>query len=219
MEVAGEGWTLPTDLVYDRIMDRPHQSRVTFQEYLAWSDEHRWEIIDGKPFLMSPAPRPSHQRLVTSLWAAISKRVKSSTCEAFVAPIDVKLSESNVVQPDVVVVCRPQQVTETHIEGAPTLVIEILSPSSLRHDRIRKLNLYAQFAVPEYWIVTPEPAMLEILSLTPEGGYRVAQVHSDQGEVSSPTLPALSFDLSEIFGSPQEYPDEVRESAVPVATI
>lgn len=164
---------------------------------------------------MSPAPRPIHQRLVTKIWAAVTQCLAGSKCEAFVSPIDVKLSESDIVQPDIAVVREPDRITDTHIEGPPKLVVEVLSTSSLRHDRIRKLNLYCRFGVSEYWLVTPEPAMLEILTLSDEGTYRVAGTYSDREKITSPSLPKVSFELSEIFGPPQEYPDEVREGTPP----
>lgn len=196
-------------------MDQPRISKVSYQDYFGWSDENRWEIIDGEPYLMSPSPRTNHQRLVTALWLAISQCLSGKPCEAFVAPLDVKLSHYDVVQPDVMVVCDSQQVTEACIEGPPTLVVEILSPSSLRHDRIRKLNLYAKFGVQEYWIVTPEPAMLEILALS-DGGYRIAAVYTEKDTVKSPTLEGVEFAAESVFGPPVDYPDEVRETPPPV---
>lgn len=98
------------------------------------------------------------------------------------------------MQPDVLVVCDASQLKETHIEGPPTLVVEILSPSSVRHDRIRKLSLYAKFQIKEYWIVTPEPAMLEVLSLADDGHYQVAGVYSDTDRIKIAALPEIEVD-------------------------
>lgn len=192
-------------------------TRVTYEDYCSWGDDARWEIIDGEPYAMSPAPRTIHQRLVTRLSGVIAPCLGKSRCEAFVSPIDVKLSESDIVQPDVIVVCNPDQVTDRFIEGPPTLVVEVLSPSTLRHDRVRKLNLYARFGVPEFWLVTPEPAMVEVLKLGDDGSYRVAATHTDRDTLRSPTLTGVSFELSEVFGPPVDYPDEVRKGTPPTA--
>lgn len=132
-------------------------------------------------------------------------------------PLDVKLSELDIVQPDVFIVCEPDQVKETHIDGSPTIIVEVLSPSSLRHDRIRKLSLYAKFGVQEYWIVNPEPAMVEVLTLSGDGSYRVAGVYSDRNKIASEVLPELEFDAEVVFGPPVDYPDEVKETPPPMA--
>ncbi len=120
----------------------------------------------------------------------------------------MRLSEYDVVQPDLVVVCDKKQITPTHIEGAPTLAIEILSPSTLRHDRIRKACLYAGAGVKEYWIVNPSPAMVEIYILDGES-FRLHAGYTDADVLQSWTFPELRIVLSEIF--PFDEVDEVRE--------
>ena len=199
-------------------MDQPERAKLTYQDYASWEDDKRWELIDGEPFLMSPAPRIVHQRLVTKLSYAISSRLSGTGCEAFVSPIDVKFSESDVLQPDVVVGCDPTQIKERFIAGPPTLVVEVLSPSSLRHDRLKKLQTYARFGVAEYWIVTPEPPLLEVLTLDQDKGYRISGTYTERDTLTSSTLPELSIPLEELFGSPREYPDEVREGTPPIAS-
>lgn len=197
-------------------MEQPRspKKRVTYSDYLTWDDTQRWEVIDGESYLMAPAPATRHQRLVTSICITLSQHLKGTPCEVFVAPLDVKLSEKDVVQPDVLVVCNPEQLKETHLEGPPTLVVEVLSPSSVRHDRIRKLSLYAKYSVQEYWLVNPDPAMLEVLSLGSKGSYEVAGVYAETDTVQSPTL-KLNIPGEAIFGEPQEYPGEVREATPP----
>lgn len=192
-------------------MEESRRRRYNHQDYLSWDDERRWELIDGEPFLMAPAPRIEHQRVLTRLVRAVSQSLANSPCEALVAPVDVKLSETDVVQPDLVVVCRPEQFTEQFVEGPPTLVVEILSPSSLRHDRIRKLSLYAKFKIAEYWILTPRPAMLEVLKLDAAGRYVIAAVYTETDFVTSLVIPELRVELNEVFAAPLDFPDEVRE--------
>ena len=91
----------------------------------------------------------------------------------FVAPTDVKLSEEDIVQPDLIVVCDANRIKPTHIEGPPTLVIEVLSPSTQAYDRVRKLRLFAASGVQEVWLVTPHPSLVEVLTLD-GASYRIA---------------------------------------------
>ena len=124
----------------------PQKRPLTFEDYRSWPDDTRWELIDGQPYAMS-SPSTLHQELSTSLILALTPFFRSRGCKLFHAPMDVKLSEHDVVQPDLLVACDPKQIRATHIEGPPRLVVEILSPSTLRHDRVRKLNLYARAGV------------------------------------------------------------------------
>lgn len=187
--------------------------KVTYAEYCTWTDPRRFEIIDGHPYLMSPAPRLLHQALVGSFHAEFRRVLGNQRCRAYVSPVDVKLSEWDVVQPDVVVVCNREQRRDTHIEGPPALVVEVLSPSTGRHDRVRKLQLYARHGVREYWLVTPEPPMLEVLVLDGDE-YRIAGTYFDRdGRVQSRTLPLLDFELAELFEPTQDLDiEEVREA-------
>jgi Uma2 family endonuclease len=122
-----------------------------------------------------------------------------------------------VVQPDVLVVCDPRKIKDTHIEGAPDLVVEIASPSTTVYDRTLKLELYARYGVKEYWLVTPYPHLLEVLLLDGDG-YRIRKVYRKQDTLTSPTLPGLELPLAAIFDFP--IPDgerilEVHESTPP----
>lgn len=176
-----------------------HASRVTFDEYRSWTGPERYEIVAGTPYLMSPAPSVRHQKIVISAAVEFSRALRGGPCQAYTSPIDVKLSEWDVVQPDLIVVCRPEQDQGSHIEGAPALVLEVLSPSSRRHDRLRKLGLYARFGVAEYWIVDPEePEELEILLLDGTS-YRVHGRYAGDGQVESATLPSAVISLTELF--------------------
>ena len=191
--------------------------RFGWHEYRAWDDGQRWELIAGEPFCMSPAPTSRHQAIVGDLFAFLHAHFRDRPCRPFVAPIDVKLSPEDVVQPDIAVVCDRSTVRTTHIEGSPALVVEVLSPSSHRHDRVRKLRLYAHFGVQEYWLVQPYPAVVEVLELA-GSDYRIAGAYTDVETLHSPTFPELVLDLSEVFTlpiPPEEQIDEIRESAPP----
>ena len=193
--------------------------RFSWDDYRAWDDGERWELIGGQPFLMSPAPSSRHQMIVTRLCAQLVRHFEGRTCIPLVSPIDVKLSAEDVVQPDLVVVCDRTRIIETHVEGAPALAVEVLSPSSHRHDRVRKLRLYAGAGVREYWLVQPHPAVIEVLQLAGDH-YQIAGAYTDAETLRSPIFPDLALDLSTVFTlpiPPAEQIDEIRESAPPYA--
>jgi Uma2 family endonuclease len=191
-----------------------------WEDYRSWPDDQRWEVIDGEAFAMSPAPHPRHQLIAGEIFAGLHACLTGSSCRAIMAPVDVRLSVRDVVQPDVVVVCRPEQITRTHIEGAPALVVEVLSASTALFDRTRKLRLYARSGVGEVWLVTPYPWLVEVLQL--DGAtYRVAGTYTKTDTLASPTFPGLAMDLGKVFDFPLEPGEEVpmvREGHPPYAT-
>ena len=192
------------------------ENRVTWSDYRSWDDENRWEIIDGQPYAMT-APRVSHQEVCGELFALLHAHFKGRSCRPFISPIDVRITEYDAVQPDLLVVCDESQITPTHIEGPPTLVVEVLSPSTQRHDRVRKLRLYAAAGVGEYWLIQPYPALAEVLSLE-NGSYLISGAYTEKDTLTSPSFPELALSLQEIFPpSDGETIDEVRETPPPYA--
>ena len=177
------------------------KGHYTWKDYLTWPDNERWEIIYGEPVAMAPAPTSTHQALVLNIAISLKNIFKGEKCQTFVSPIDVKLSEDLVVQPDVIVVCDKDKLKETHLEGAPDLAVEVVSKSSMATDRIRKLNIYAAFGIREYWIFTPSPGMAEIFVLK-EGKYVLEQAYERNGILKSSIFPFLKIDLAEIFDFP-----------------
>lgn len=166
---------------------------------------------------MSPAPTPRHQDIVLSLGEQLKRQFKGKNCKPYISPIDVKLSDLDIVQPDLIVVCDPAQVKRTHIEGAPKLAIEILSPISTTHDRLRKTRLYERAGVTEYWIVTPWPSLVEVFVLDGKS-YRLHGVFGKDETLTSPTFPDLKLVLDPIFDfplEPDEQPPAVREPPAP----
>jgi Uma2 family endonuclease len=201
------------------IMDSAKMPKpASWTAYRTWDDDTRWEIIDGHPYAMT-APRVSHQVVCGELYALLHAHFKGKPCRPFLSPIDVRISEYDVVQPDLIVVCDRSRITLTHIEGPPTLVVEILSPSTQRHDRVRKLRLYAAAGVKEYWIIQPYPALAEILSLEGDS-YRIAGSFTEMDTLMSPAFPALSFALQDVFPPPGEDAiEEVREGTPPYTAV
>jgi len=127
----------------------------------------------------------------------------------FVAPVDVRLSEEDVVQPDLVVVCEKEKIRPTHIDGAPTLVIEVLSPSTALLDRTRKVLLYAAAGVKEVWLVTPYPWLAEVFVLDGDS-YKLRGAYSREETLQCVTLPRVTVELGPVFDFPLE-PGEAVE--------
>lgn len=130
----------------------------TIDDYYALPDDQRVELIDGVFYDMA-APSATHQLIAGSVHGQILNyiRKKKGKCRPFISPIDVRLCEDNktMVQPDVIIVCNPKQLTEKRIEGGPDFVLEVVSPSSITRDYIRKNSKYLEAGVREYWIVDP----------------------------------------------------------------
>jgi len=198
--------------------DSVRQERLyTWQDYRSWKGDERWELIGGEPVAMSPSPTDRHQLVCGALFVELSQRFKGKPCRALISPMDVKLSDQDVVQPDILVVCDPKQFRGTHIEGPPALVVEVLSPSSELYDRGRKLELYARFGVRECWLVMPYPPLVEVLLLD-DGGYRIHKVYGRQDALASPSFPDLRVPLPDVFDiplAPGEVALEVRQPPPP----
>ncbi len=185
------------------------EDHFTWDNYREWPDDERWEIIGGEAFAMSPAPLVRHQRIQQELGRQLSNHFIDKECEVFPAPIDVKLSDEDIVQPDLLVVCDKNKIKRTHIEGAPTLVIEIISPSTAFYDRSCKLSLYAASGVEEVWLVTPYPHAVEVFVLDGES-YRFASVYGKEHKLKSICFPELEIELEKIFNFPIEDSERIK---------
>ncbi|MBQ4577016.1 MAG: Uma2 family endonuclease, partial [Firmicutes bacterium] len=135
------------------------QGEYTLEDYYDMPEERRVELIDGVIYDMT-APHQVHQRIAMTIWGALETHIqkKAGKCMAFTSPSDVHLmkDDKTMVQPDVFVVCDRNKLTGYTVEGAPDLIVEILSPSTKRKDMTIKLNKYLEAGVREYWLVDPE---------------------------------------------------------------
>lgn len=181
--------------------------RFTWDDYQRWPEDERWELIDGEAFAAA-APSTRHQSLAHKLGFHLEGFLKPHKCDVFPAPTDVRLSDLDVVQPDLLVVCDDDQIKETHIEGPPTLVVEIISASSAIRDRHDKMALYAKHGVKECWLVTPFPAMVEVFVLDGDT-YRWFRTFTKEETLESPSFPDLTIPLADVFTFPLT--DEERE--------
>jgi Uma2 family endonuclease len=193
-------------------MDRPDDMqtaraepiRYTYEDYLAFPDDgRRHELIDGEHFV-TPAPVRGHQELSWRLTVALGSWLREHPVgKMYAAPLDVILSDVDVVEPDLLFVCNERAaILGKWIHGAPDLVIEILSPSTRRVDEITKRQLYERVGVREYWIVDGEIEIVKIYRRQDDGSFpRVADLSREEGHsLDTPLLPGFSLSLAELFG-------------------
>jgi Uma2 family endonuclease len=175
------------------------QKRWTYEEYYQLDDDQRYEIIDGN-LVMAPAPDTWHQDWSREVSMLLITHVKCHQLgKVFVAPVDVVLDAPNTVEPDIVFIAAAhlEIIQRRAIFGTPELMVELVSPSSVRRDRYEKRALYARFGVKEYWIGDPANKSLEILTLK-SGSYELHCSAEERGPITSLLLPGLKFDLAEI---------------------
>ena len=180
-----------------------HSSQLTYEDCLQFSDDgKRHEIIEGNHYV-TPVPKTKHQRISSNLTMALGTFIKKHALgEVLTAPYDVILSDENVVQPDLLFVstARAAIVTEDNIQGAPDLVVEILSESSRKKDEVTKRKLFERFGVQEYWIVDPELEIVKIFKLTQHGYGRASELSKETNDVlTTELLPGFDCAVSEIF--------------------
>jgi Uma2 family endonuclease len=178
-------------------------SQLTYEDYLQFPDDgKRHEIIGGDHY-MTPAPKAKHQTAALNLSLAIGGFVKNHGLGlVFIAPFDVILSDENVVQPDILFVsaARAAIVTEDNIQGAPDIVVEILSESTRKKDEVTKRKLYERFGVQEYWVVDPELELMKIFKLVQQRYGRAVELSKENSDIlTTDILPGFRLPVSEIF--------------------
>lgn len=184
----------------------------TYGDYKNWPDDERWELIDGVPYDMSPAPSRTHQRLSIALSSQFFNYLEGKPCEVYAAPFDVILPEENeaeedietIVQPDIVVVCDPDKLDDKGCKGAPDLIIEIISPSTGRKDLKEKFYRYERAGVKYYWLVHPEEQVVVIYTLNNDGEYGRPAPYAETDKIDVELFDDLTIDLAEVFGIEKE---------------
>ncbi|HQE24347.1 MAG TPA: Uma2 family endonuclease [Syntrophomonadaceae bacterium] len=177
--------------------------KLTYQDYLQIPEEpgYRFEILDGV-LIKEPSPSVIHQRVSRNLLRILEDyfREADTEGEVFYSPLDVTPLDYNVVQPDIFYVASDQQsiVKDTHVDGAPKLVLEILSPSTHRKDRLKKMQIYQRAGVQHYWLVDPENKTLESFALR-DGLYALVASGMDEEVVEHPDFAGLSIDLKALW--------------------
>ena len=158
---------MPTNAVENKI--------YTYEDYLKFTDDEVVEIIDGRIFAMAPAPSRMHQELITEILYELSSYIKSNngSCKVYPAPFDVVLKNvdedikhsRNIVQPDISVICDKSKLTDKGCTGSPDMIVEVISPFNPGNDYIKKLSLYEEYKVKEYWIVNSMQKSILVYSL------------------------------------------------------
>ena len=187
-------------------MPLPMEKRYTLADALNWDEQERIELIDGYP-IMQASPTRAHQKAVSELNRQLGNYLDGKKCEVYPSPFTVRPFERDgdypedvdtVVEPDITVVCDPSKLDDTGCKGAPDLVMEILSPSTSRHDKFVKFNLYQRAGIREYWIVDPTDKSVQVFFL--ENGYYVAKDFGAAGDhLKVNTLEDCAIDLSKVF--------------------
>ena len=187
--------------------------RFSYKDYCKWTDDGRWELIDGVEYDMSPAPSRIHQKLSGELFVRIHTVLKDKQCDVYAAPFDVRLADYaeasdedifTIVQPDIVVVCDKLKLDERGCVGAPDLIIEILSPYTAAKDMKTKRDLYEQHGVKEYWLVHPIDKTFMVYCLNQVKQYAKAEIYANQDIFESTVIEGLKIALPELFGVPAE---------------
>jgi Uma2 family endonuclease len=186
-----------------RILPRKDR-HFTYADYKAWElDEgERFELIDGIAYGMA-APNDFHQAIGGEIFRQIANYLHGKPCKVRQAPYDVRLfyaedeSDDTVVQPDISVICDEKKRGPEGCRGAPDLVVEILSPSNIAEEMVRKFNLYMKAGVREYWIVAPESKTVQAFVL--KNGTYIGTVYNSGAVLPSAALEGLSITLNDVF--------------------
>lgn len=175
--------------------------KFSYSDYLLYpSNGNQLQLIRGE-FYMSPAPKTFHQIILLNMFRILDRFVRTHKLGmVLVAPVDVKFSEKDVVQPDILFIARQNLhiIARNYVQRSPDLVIEILSDKTKKIDLKLKRRLYAKYGVFEYWIVDPDRKTVEVLVLS-ESGYNTFKKYNRTGSLQSKVLPGLKLSVADIF--------------------
>ncbi len=183
------------------------QERYTFADFLTWDEGGRIEIINGEAFMMA-LPSSCHQEISMELSRQFANFLDGKQRRVYHAPFGVRLFERDgdspedvdtIVEPDISVVCDRSKIDKHGCKGATDLIIEILSPSTRRHDRLVKLNLYQRAGVREYWIVDPDTQSVQVFLLDAGGSLRIHEEYGQEDIAKVNVLDGCFIELSKVF--------------------
>ena len=183
------------------------KSRYSFADFLAWEEHERAEIIGGGIYLMG-TPSSRHQEISFEIGRQLGNYLEGKRCRVYPAPYGVRLFEQDgddpeavdtVVEPDISIICDRDKIDKTGCKGAPDMVVEILSPSTQRHDRLVKLGLYQRAGVREYWIVSPEEQTVQVMLLDSGGILQLHEVYDRDSIAKVNILDGCFIELAKVF--------------------
>lgn len=189
--------------------------KYTYEDLENIDDGNRYEIIDGELYLMS-SPISKHQVVLMDMAFQFKEFFKDKKCMPFIAPLDVRLDNKgkkskNVIQPDIMVVCDHNKINDK-IDGAPDLIVEILSKYNKKHDKFDKYHLYQKYGVREYWIIDIEEGMAYVYILSKDNIYTLPRVYNIKEKIKSSIFKGLEISLEETFKNNQNLLREDEES-------
>ena len=181
-------------------------NNYSYADYLSWTMDVMVEIIKGRVFKMSPAPKRIHQKISWRLSGLLYNYLKDKKCQAFSAPFDVRLPLKSikneeiftVVQPDICVICDLEKLDDDGCIGAPDLIIEILSKGNNKKELKNKYEVYEESGVKEYWIIHPEEQTLLINKLV-DDKYISSRLLTNGDEITTSILPGFVLNLNDVF--------------------
>jgi Uma2 family endonuclease len=193
-------------------MALPKEKHVTYRDYASWDEDVRCEVLDGRIISMNFSPSPKHQIILANLGRLMGNQFEGTGCQVMMAPCDVFLFADETgptdntdqwVEPDLFVLChekggRDKRIGDKGIYGAPDLVVEILSPSNPKNDKVYKLNKYEHAGVKEYWIVDPFYQMVDVYILKGEN-LQLTHSYGVEDTMTSDLFNDLSVDLKQVF--------------------
>jgi len=182
------------------------KAQYTFADCLTWDENERIEIINGEAFMMA-TPSSRHQEISMELSRQLANFLEGKRCKVYPAPFGVRLFEQDgdrpedvdtMVEPDISVVCDRNKIDKHGCKGVPDLIIEILSPSTRRHDRLVKLNLYQRAGVREYWMVDPDNESVQVFTLD-GGALKIREDYGREDVAKVNVLEGCFIELSKVF--------------------
>lgn len=192
-------------------MPLPNEQReYTYEDYLTWPENERYEIIDGVVYAQA-TPSSVHQTISGNLYFQFHSYFQGKQCRVFAAPFTVRLplengetddtKNKNIVEPDLAIVCDKNKLDQGGYNGAPTLIVEIVSPGSKKRDYMIKLHKYEKAGVKEYWIITPETESIIRYALNEQGRYDLPETFAlgEDEEIIAKMFPDLIIPLKDIF--------------------
>jgi len=179
----------------------------SYANYLNWLFQDRVELIKGKIFKMSPAPSRVHQEISRNIFNPIANFLKNQYCKVYSAPFDVRFPKESkedknvftVLQPDICVVCDRSKLDDRGCIGAPDLVVEILSPGNTKVELLHKYQVYQEFGVKEYWVVSQSDQSILIYTLNEFGKFQPSKIFTLSEKVTSSVLLGFELALDDVF--------------------
>ncbi|MBC6111922.1 Uma2 family endonuclease [Pedobacter fastidiosus] len=180
----------------------------SYANYLNWLFEDRVELIKGKIFKMSPAPSRVHQEISRNIFKPLVNFLDRKICKVYSAPFDVRFPKKSkadqdvftVLQPDICVICDKSKLDDRGCIGAPDLVVEILSPGNTKMELLNKYQVYEEFGVKEYWVVSQSDQSILIYTLNDSGKFQPSKIFTLSEKITSTVLPGFELELDDVFG-------------------